>query len=313
MKRKVIQIANSTQLVSLPRKWALQHGIKKGDEIDVDSEDGRLIITTEKVPQFKKLEVDVTELDRTSILYCVESLYRLGYDEIKVIFNKPTTRYVRTSQDVKVISVLHYITSRLPGFEIIQEREKFCLIKDIQEVSQKEFDSLFRRIFLLLLNAFEDLIEGVKTKNLLAIETIKEKHASITKFVSYSLRLLNKVGYEDTKKNFVFYHILSSIDKVADILKFTSRDIIEYKITIGEEGIHIMQDILNSFSIYQTIFYKFEVSKVYEISELKQKVIANIRKLSKKLDRNELLFINDLKSSLEILTDLTEARWALEY
>ena len=29
MKRKVIQIANSTQLISLPRKWTIKYGIKK--------------------------------------------------------------------------------------------------------------------------------------------------------------------------------------------------------------------------------------------------------------------------------------------
>ena len=33
MKRRVIQIGNSTQLISLPRKWAQQFGVKKGDEI----------------------------------------------------------------------------------------------------------------------------------------------------------------------------------------------------------------------------------------------------------------------------------------
>ena len=35
MKRKVIQIADSTQLISLPRKWSLAHGIKKGDELEI--------------------------------------------------------------------------------------------------------------------------------------------------------------------------------------------------------------------------------------------------------------------------------------
>ena len=34
MKRKVIQIANSTQLISLPRKWSQKYGVKKGDEIN---------------------------------------------------------------------------------------------------------------------------------------------------------------------------------------------------------------------------------------------------------------------------------------
>ena len=32
VQRKVIQIAESTQLISLPRKWAVKHNIKKGDD-----------------------------------------------------------------------------------------------------------------------------------------------------------------------------------------------------------------------------------------------------------------------------------------
>ena len=33
MKRKVIQIAESTQLISLPRRWAMKCNVKKGDEL----------------------------------------------------------------------------------------------------------------------------------------------------------------------------------------------------------------------------------------------------------------------------------------
>lgn len=313
MKRKVIQIADSTQLVSLPRKWALQHGIKKGDEIEIREEKNTLIITTEKGPEFMKTEVDITGLDRTSILYCIESLYRLGYDEIKVVFNKPKVKYIRMDKDVKVISVVHYVISRLPGFEIIQERENFCLIKDIQSVSSKEFDSMFRRIFLLLLDAFEDLIKGIQTKNSVIIEMIKEKHDSITKFVSYCLRLLNKTGYDVPKKDFILYHILSSLDKVADILKVASRNILHYKIVLSKESVAIMEIIFKSFKLYQELYYKFEIAHVYKIGESKEKVIDDILKLSNKIDRKELLLLNDLKSSMETLTDLTEARWALLY
>ena len=48
MGRKVIQIADSTQLISLPRKWALQHGIKKGDELEVEEKGRKIVISTEK-------------------------------------------------------------------------------------------------------------------------------------------------------------------------------------------------------------------------------------------------------------------------
>ena len=46
MKRKVIQIAESTQLVSLPRKWALKYGVKKGDEVDVLEEGNKIVVST---------------------------------------------------------------------------------------------------------------------------------------------------------------------------------------------------------------------------------------------------------------------------
>ena len=313
MKRKVIQIADSTQLVSLPRKWALSQGIKKGDELDVKEEGNKLVISTEQAHQLRNIEINIDGLDRTSILYCMESLYRLGYDEIKVNFDKPTTDYIRTNEEVTVLSVLHYVISRLPGFEIIQQRENFCLIKDIQEVSSREFDSLFKRIFLLLLNAYGDLINGIKNNNKITIETVKEKHDSITKFVSYSLRLLNKVGYKEPKKNFIVYHILADIDKIADVLKFTSRDFIKYNVKLKKEGLGLLESIYDSFKIYNELFYKFDLLKIHEISRIKEDVITNLRKLSKKLDKNELLFLNDMKSSLEILTNLTEARWSLEY
>ena len=48
MKRKVIQIADSTQLISLPRKWALKYGIKKGDELDVEEQGSNVLVSTSR-------------------------------------------------------------------------------------------------------------------------------------------------------------------------------------------------------------------------------------------------------------------------
>ena len=47
IKRRVIQIANSTQLISLPRKWTIQHNIKKGDELDVQEDGSKIILSTD--------------------------------------------------------------------------------------------------------------------------------------------------------------------------------------------------------------------------------------------------------------------------
>ena len=63
MKRKVIQIANSTQLISLPRKWSLQFGIKKGDELEVEEKGSQIIVSTEKGVKNKKIKITVCRLN----------------------------------------------------------------------------------------------------------------------------------------------------------------------------------------------------------------------------------------------------------
>ena len=100
MKRRVIQIANSTQLISLPRKWTQKYGVKKGDEMEVEEQGNKILISTEKGAELGHIEIDVTGLDRTTILYYIQTLYRTGYDEIKVNFNNPTTIHYRTNKNV---------------------------------------------------------------------------------------------------------------------------------------------------------------------------------------------------------------------
>ena len=59
MKRKVIQLAHSTAVISLPSKWVKKYGVKKGDEIEVGEEESRLIVTAEQTGSPKKQEIEV--------------------------------------------------------------------------------------------------------------------------------------------------------------------------------------------------------------------------------------------------------------
>ncbi len=59
MKRKIIQIADSTQLVSLPRKWCKRLNLRKGDEIDIQEKVNPLIVSTQGNREGEKVEFDV--------------------------------------------------------------------------------------------------------------------------------------------------------------------------------------------------------------------------------------------------------------
>jgi phosphate uptake regulator len=311
LKRKVIQIANSTQLVSLPRKWALKHGIKKGDELDVEEEGNKIIVESKKGSVLKKTELNITNLDRSSIMYYVRSAYRLGYDEIDIKFDNTSTPHLRLNKKVNVLSVVHIEVNRLVGLEIIKQKENFCQIKMISEGSINEFASILRRIFLLLKDANNDFTEGTKKNNHQLLETIEEKHNTITKFVSYCLRLLNKYGYVDPKNTTVMYHILASIDKITDIIKYGSRDMLNFNKEIKKETKDILDFMNNCVNSYVDLFYKFEINKIVDFTGNRDKVRKMIKNSLKKISPEEIRLLGNMEEVSELLLDLVESRMSL--
>ncbi len=297
----------------MPRKWTLKYGIKKGDELEVEEQGNKLLVGTERGTNLQSVEIDVTGLDRTSILYYIQSLYRVGYDQITVKFSEPYTTHLRTNEKKKVISVIHEVVGRLTGIEIVQQKENFCVIKDISEISEREFDTALRRIFLLLLDVNKDLLDGTKNNNRPLIETIDEKHDSVMKFVSYCLRIINKRGYHEARKAPIAYHIIANLDKVVDVLKYSARYVLDNGIVLKKESKEFLNPIHSSVEMYYELFYKFDIGKVRAIYDNRDKVIKMIAKNVKKLPREDLAYICSLASMLEIITDIADSRISLEY
>lgn len=314
MRRKVIQIADSTQLISLPRKWAVRYGIKKGDELEVEEQGSHILI--EKVGESAKpmsIDLDITNLDKDTLIFLYRGLYIRGYDEIKFIFNRPTIPHHRLNKNVKAISVIHGEANRSTGLEIMQERENFCILKRISYYSAKEFDSVLRRSFLLLIDAAQDLYLGAKNKDFILIGTLEEKHDTITKLVLYNLRILNTIGSKEYKKNFFLYHIVSSLDLIIDILRNAARDMIEIKIKPSKACIDIINNINEALKLYYDLYYNFSLEKAKKFSNERDKTKYMIKKLSKNLSKDDLRITVALQQCLEIFRNMYSARMGMEY
>jgi len=196
---------------------------------------------------------------------------------------------------------------------LVQQKENFCVIKDLSEPSSGEFDSALRRVFLLINDACHDLIDAIEENDKVHLETIEEKHDSITKFVSYCLRLIHKEKYGEYKKRLVLYHIISNLDKITDVLKYSSRAMMSQKTPLKKESVAILKDILKSIPSYYDLFYKFEFKKPSNLYSNRDSCLRNIITNAKKIPPGELLILEKTASILEFLTDLSESRMALEY
>jgi hypothetical protein len=313
MKRKVIQIANSTQLISLPRKWCIEHGIKKGNELEVEEQGNRIVVLTENDTDIGSVEVDITDLDRTSIVFLIRGLYKKGYDEIKLVFRNPATTHYRAKQQTKVISAIHSEVNRLTGMDIVLQKEGSCVLKAISKPTDKELDIMLRRIFILLSDAAKDFVTGAKNNDQLLLETVAtEKHDTITKFISYSLRIMNKIRNEDANTHFR-YHIISALDKITDLLKICSRDLLGYDKKLRDESIKVLNSILDTFELYHTMFYKFDMESARKLSENKESINNKINAIAMKLPPKEILVLCNMHQSLELFKDITECRMAMAF
>ena len=79
MKRKVIKQGNNTLTITLPKKWTTRYHVKAGDELDLYEKDRGLIIGEHKGVTEQKTELDVSGLDRSTILILLQGLTACCY------------------------------------------------------------------------------------------------------------------------------------------------------------------------------------------------------------------------------------------
>ena len=88
MKRRVIKQGHNTLTVTLPSKWVKDLNISAGDEIELIEKEKGILLTSEKHNgETKRAEFDVSDMDIPTIWKHFMSVYREGYDEVKVKFN----------------------------------------------------------------------------------------------------------------------------------------------------------------------------------------------------------------------------------
>ena len=203
--------------------------------------------------------------------------------------------------------------NRLVGVELIEQKNDFCVIKDVSGDSFKDFDIILRKVFLLIADALNDMVTGAKESKAVLIEEIEEKHDIITKFISYCLRLLNKGGYTDYRKTMFLYAIIECLDIITDITKYAARDLLAYNKKLKKETLDVLNLIKISFTNFYELFYKFDLKKFSKLNEIRDGVLKGIDTLPKKVPETELVLVTDMEHILEIIREISGTRMGLEY
>ena len=121
MRRKVVKQGVSTLMISLPSQWTKKFSIQKGDDLELNIQDRRLVVSTQKEYKTEKTEINIDNID-PMLFRTIAALYKAGYDEVKVNFSDPK----------RVIDVQEVLKNEMSGFEIIEQGKNHCIIKNIE-------------------------------------------------------------------------------------------------------------------------------------------------------------------------------------
>ena len=263
MKRKVIQIADSTQLISLPRKWCLQNAIKKGDELNVDVDGIRVIVSCAPELKIERAELRIKEYGILTprVIY---ALYRKGIDELLIHYDKP--------EDVQNIQRnLRDAT----GYEIVEQDSTSFLIKNISS-NIMGFDSMLRRTFLLLITLSEECARAISTKKFTDMTNILALEESNNHFTTVCRRFLNKYGAPSGLKPGPLYSIIQELEKVADEYKYLITALIKTKgdsVKFNPKLSDAYQSLSGMIRDLYESFYKFDASKISAMGRTRKDLV----------------------------------------
>ncbi|MBI2111904.1 hypothetical protein HYT52_00005, partial [Candidatus Woesearchaeota archaeon] len=227
----------------------------------------QLIISSEHQSLQKAVRLDITAMDRNAVIKMITAYYENGYSEIAIRSKKKGIYDPWQEKEKPLSEEIEFIASRLIGFEIISSQKDATVIKDVSATSPAEFNNILRRIFFLILEYQNAVLEATAARKKLA--TNEQLHDNITKFSSFCLRLLNLNIDKSTIEKNNLYTIITLLDKIADAIRYLARD--HYS---GD--IELIRKMMDHFRAYYDFFYKQDIQLVNHLDKERKELKAKI-------------------------------------
>jgi len=330
MRRKIIKQGHNTLTITLPSEWARRFNLEAGKEIELDEKDNGLFITTEKNGKHKMAEFDITGMDVPTVWKYIMGVYREGYSEIKIKFD-PKMRFdspykfhsqhrldleYKKKRDMgEPIEALHNFVNRFVDFEVVEHGKDFVVVREMGELTNKEFDNSLRRIFLLIRQMAEETLEAIKTNNAKPLSHMHDIDINLDKFHDYCVRILNRVGNKDSRKTSLLFGTLYLLELLGDEFKTVSHHLLyDFGPKCSFKKIEQIAELTKKqIDNYYDLYYKFEKSKVGLFSEMDKEAYIMVPKIYKASNEDEKEVFHHLRVIGRYINALIELRIEMEF
>ena len=226
--RRIQCTGRGSYIVSLPKEWVQDIGLKRGSEIDFSVlTDSSLILVPRKLKEGK----DQTEGDKLKE-YCINvdpkdekqatfrmirALYAIGADIIRIRF--------RSEEDASRLKgeTMDFVRDTFLGSEVIDETPDEITLQILIRHSEFPIEKAVRRMAIVALSANKEAIQAFKGQNASLFESVIKAHNDVNRLGLYIVRqlkygiernLFRELGFK-TPKEFLLYRI--AVNEVQNI------------------------------------------------------------------------------------------------
>lgn len=329
MKRKIIKQGHNTLTITLPSEWVRKFNLKAGSEIDLTEKENGLFLSTEKNGDSKKAEIDITGMDIPTIWKYFMAVYREGYDEVVVKFSpnmelenpykfltqhRIDMRYGKEREKGTIIGVLQGFVTRFIGYEIVEHGKDHIVVREMGELTSKQFDNSLRKIFLILCEMAENALEAIENSDPTILSQTHDIDVNLDKFHDYCIRILNKTANKASRHSSLLFATLYLLELIGDEFKNISTHLVhDFPKTKLRNIKELAQSIKDQFEVYYDLFYKFDKSKINKMSEIDKKMYFKVPDMYKKASEREKEIYHHLRIIGRYLNALLELRIEMEY
>jgi len=220
--RKVQSTGRGSYIISLPKEWVHDTGLKKGSEIDFNVQaDSSLTLIPRKLKEKYEeneggklkeyyLNAEPEDEDLHSTLRMIKALYVISADIIRVRF-KGVKDAAKCKNEIRI-----FARDTLLGAEIIDETPEEITLQILIRHSDFPIESAVRRMAIVALSANRDAIEALKNRSQTLFQSVINANNDVNRLGHYIVRqlkfgiernLFRELGFQ-TPKEFLLYRII---------------------------------------------------------------------------------------------------------
>ncbi len=326
--RKIQFTGKSSYIVSLPKRWIMELGLKQGDPINVVRQGSSTLQISPTQYQTKALknedatfEVDLED-DNSKIVRRLISLYFLGFKTINL---KPKVGSFKPAQRSAIKDA---VKKMLMGTEIISDSTGGITIQVLVNLMELSVNGAFKRMMHLANTMMADALLAIQESNYELAREIINTDDEVDRFGFYIIRqlkiaiqnehMLKEMGFKNARDCLGYRLVVKNIERTGDHAVIIANDLLEFKKPIKKEILAKIRDMSefalsllddSCLALFKEDYSHAEklIKKSTEITKFEKKVLDSTKSLK---DDEEIFrvrrMVENIRRIAEYSSDISE-------